>query len=265
MESKRVPQGEEGRCRFNFSSPFSACPAVSVWVRCAQLSSVLRSGAACRGGAHLGWATRCWHFLRRFYVLPELGRRAGVCCPRVCWTGTGRREWNLEGTLAGVLQVHRVAKSQTRLSDWAELMDERKALAARASLQRSLESPTLNLRAGGCCECRRLLAAAAAGGLRETWRHPESVRSEGGWEAETGRRKVREGTQPSAVPADCAGRRLRFLPCFALVIHLSRPASRGWTRTVRGWAFRGIGAEKDAEPRLLSLWGRGFCFARRAL
>ena len=215
--------------------------------------------------ADLGWATRCWHFLRRFYVLPELGRRAGVCCPRVCWTGTGRREWNLEGTLAGVLQVHRVAKSQTRLSDWAELMDERKALAVRASLQRSLESPTLNLRAGGCCECRRLLAAAAAGGLRETWRHPESVRSEGGWEAETGRRKVREGTQPSAVPADCAGRRLRFLPCFALVIHLSRPASRGWTRTVRGWAFRGIGAEKDAEPRLLSLWGRGFCFARRAL
>ena len=27
MESKRVPQGEEGRCLFNFSSPFSACPA----------------------------------------------------------------------------------------------------------------------------------------------------------------------------------------------------------------------------------------------
>ena len=105
-------------------------------------------------------------------------------------------------------------------------MDERKGLAARASLQRSLESPTLNLRAGGCCECQRLLAAAAVVGLRETWRHPESVRSEGSWEAETGRRKVREGTQPSAVPADCAGGRVCFLPCFALVIHLSRPASQ---------------------------------------
>lgn len=37
------------------------------------------------------------------------------------------------------------------------------------------------------------VSVADGTGVKETWRRPRSVPREGGWEAETGRRKVLEG------------------------------------------------------------------------
>ena len=58
-----------------------------------------------------------------------------------------------------------------------------------------------------------------------------------------------EGTQPSAVPAGCAGRRVCFVPCFALVIHLSRPASQAQDpKLSKGELFRGSEQRKMQSP-----------------
>lgn len=58
-----------------------------------------------------------------------------------------------------------------------------------------------------------------------------------------------EGTQPSALLADCAGGRVCFLPCFALVIHLSRPASQlAGPELSKGELFGGSEQRKMQSP-----------------